>query len=219
MFAVNVKSTVQHFSKTGNIMTTERTFNIAGHSILNGVFKYRHNNDTSIKPRYSVLERNGHTDIVLYMLPQAMTKDVAIEWVKAHEAALAAAQPTEVAVAAAEVAGSEVIENVVAIADEQAIEDAVQAEEAEQATTTAEMSSDILDAMFNAVFETPEEASSELQVEAVQHIDEQMGVDSYAAPKMRLEEALAQVPKREGNRFLSKAAREERAKAMIAEAA
>jgi hypothetical protein len=214
MFAVNVN--FKHFSKTGNIMTTERTFNIAGHSVRLGEFKYRFTNGTNVKARTKVLERDMHTDIVLYMLPTKMEKPAAIEWVKAHEAALAAAQPTEVAVAAAEVAGSEVIENVVAVADEQAVEAAVQAEE--QEPTTAEMSSDILDAMFNTVFETPEEASSELQVEAVQHIDEQMGVDSYEAPKMTLDEALQQVPKREGNRFLSKAAREERARAMIAAA-
>ena len=74
----------------------ENTFNIAGHSILNGVFKFRHATGTSIKPRAAVLARNGHEDIVLYLLPQKMTKDAANEWVKAHEAALAAAQQEEI---------------------------------------------------------------------------------------------------------------------------
>jgi hypothetical protein len=200
-------------------MTTERTFNIAGHSVRQGEFKYRFANGTDVKARTKVLERDMHTDIALYLMPAKMEKAAAIEWVKAHEAALAAAQPTEVATAVAEVTGSEVIENVVAVADEQAAvqAEAAQAEE-DTAPTTAEMSSTVLDAMFNTVFETPEAEVGELQVEAVQHIDEQMGADSYAAPKMTLEEALQQVPKREGNRFLSKAAREERAMALIAAA-
>jgi hypothetical protein len=73
----------------------EKTFNIAGHSILDGVFKFRFANSPSTKPRTTVLERNGHTDIALYLLPTAMEKTPAIEWVKAHEAALAAAQQEE----------------------------------------------------------------------------------------------------------------------------
>lgn len=49
----------------------EKTFTVAGTSNLNGVYKLRVANSTS---RVKVLLANGHTDVRLIELPNAMTK-------------------------------------------------------------------------------------------------------------------------------------------------
>lgn len=51
--------------------TAEKTFTVAGVSNLNGVYKLRVANSTG---RGKVLQANGHTDIRLIELPNAMTK-------------------------------------------------------------------------------------------------------------------------------------------------
>lgn len=51
--------------------TAEKTFTVAGVSNLNGVYKLRVANSTG---RVKVLHANGHTDIRLIELPNAMTK-------------------------------------------------------------------------------------------------------------------------------------------------
>jgi hypothetical protein len=68
----------------------EKLFTVAGTSNLNGVVKFRFAND--LKSRIAVLERNGHTDILLQALPEPMTKERAIAFLEAD--APAAPQPT-----------------------------------------------------------------------------------------------------------------------------
>lgn len=61
----------------------EKTFTVAGTSNLNGVIAYRFAND--LKGRIKVLERNGHTDVNLMLLPNEMTKEQAIDWLNQQE--------------------------------------------------------------------------------------------------------------------------------------
>jgi hypothetical protein len=56
-----------------------KLFTIAGTSVLNGVRTYRFANG-SVKVRVGVLRRNDHSEIELFELPEAMDKDVAIQW-------------------------------------------------------------------------------------------------------------------------------------------
>jgi hypothetical protein len=58
-----------------------KTFTVAGTSNLNGTVKFRFAND--LKSRIAVLTRNGHTDINLRELPEAMTKEAAIQYLEA----------------------------------------------------------------------------------------------------------------------------------------
>ena len=66
--------------KSECVHMTNKTFTVGGRSILNGVAKVRFANG-SAKARSKVLERSGHTDIQLFDLPQAMTKDEIREYV------------------------------------------------------------------------------------------------------------------------------------------
>jgi hypothetical protein len=75
--------------------TMEKLFTVAGTSNLNGVVKFRFAND--LKSRIKVLERNGHTDIDLRELPLPMTKERAIAFLEAGDAAAPAAAPLTVA--------------------------------------------------------------------------------------------------------------------------
>jgi hypothetical protein len=52
-------------------MATDKLYTVAGTSTLNGETKTRFANDTM---RIKVLAKNGHTDIQLAELPEAMTK-------------------------------------------------------------------------------------------------------------------------------------------------
>jgi hypothetical protein len=60
----------------------EKTFTYAGVSTLNGVVAYRFANGAD---RAKVLEKNGHTDIKLFELDTAMTKEAAILWLNAKD--------------------------------------------------------------------------------------------------------------------------------------
>jgi hypothetical protein len=60
----------------------EKLFTFAGVSNLNGVVAYRFANDAG---RTKVLEKNGHTDVKLIALPEAMTKEDAIKHLNAQE--------------------------------------------------------------------------------------------------------------------------------------
>lgn len=62
-------------------MATEKTFTIAGVSTQHGKTKQRFANG-SLANRVKVLERNEHTDIKLYELPNPMTKDEARAWLE-----------------------------------------------------------------------------------------------------------------------------------------
>ena len=62
----------------------EKLFTVAGTSNLNGVVKFRFAND--LKSRVKVLQRNGHTDINLMELPEAMSKERAIAFLEAQDA-------------------------------------------------------------------------------------------------------------------------------------
>lgn len=62
----------------------EKLFTVAGTSNLNGAVKFRFAND--LKSRVKILERNGHTDIMLFELPRAMTKAEAIAHIEAMDA-------------------------------------------------------------------------------------------------------------------------------------
>ena len=58
----------------------EKTFTVAGTSNLNGVVKFRFAND--LAGRVKVLLKNGHTDVNLVELPEAMTKERAIQFLE-----------------------------------------------------------------------------------------------------------------------------------------
>ena len=62
----------------------QKMFTVAGTSNLNGTVKFRFAND--LKSRVKVLERNGHTEINLIELPEAMTKESAIAYLESLEA-------------------------------------------------------------------------------------------------------------------------------------
>ena len=62
-------------------MATEKTFTIAGVSTQHGKTKHRFANG-SLANRQKVLERNEHTDIKLFELPNPMTKDEARAWLE-----------------------------------------------------------------------------------------------------------------------------------------
>jgi len=57
-----------------------KTFTRAGISTLNGTVTYRFANDVN---RESVLANNGHTDIQMFDLGEAMTKDLAVQFLNA----------------------------------------------------------------------------------------------------------------------------------------
>jgi hypothetical protein len=62
-------------------MATDKTFTIAGVSTQHGKTKQRFANGSLVN-RVKVLERNEHTDIKLYDLPNPMTKDEARAWLE-----------------------------------------------------------------------------------------------------------------------------------------
>lgn len=90
-----------------------KTFTVAGTSNLNGVVKFRFAND--LKSRIKVLERNGHTDVQLVELPNAMTKEQAIAWLESQSDAAPAADADadgEVSEEAAEEAAEETADSI-----------------------------------------------------------------------------------------------------------
>jgi DNA polymerase III gamma/tau subunit len=78
-----------------NKMENEKLFTVAGVSTLEGVVKARFASDLT---RVKVLEKNGHTDVRLVALPNPMTKEAAMAFLRAStdyqdEAAQAALVP------------------------------------------------------------------------------------------------------------------------------
>lgn len=69
-------------AKIISVNTVEKTFTVAGVSDLNGVYKLRVANSTD---RVKVLMRNGHEDIRLIELPNAMTKAQAVSYLMSLE--------------------------------------------------------------------------------------------------------------------------------------
>jgi len=63
-------------------MATSKTFTVVGVSTLNGKTKVRFANDFA--GRIKNLVKNGHTNVELFELPSAMTKDAALAHVKAN---------------------------------------------------------------------------------------------------------------------------------------
>lgn len=61
---------------------SEKLYTVAGFSTLNGVRKFRVANE--LAGRVRVLERNGHEEIHLVELPEAMSKAAAQAWLESH---------------------------------------------------------------------------------------------------------------------------------------
>ena len=63
-------------------MATSKLFTVVGVSTLNGKTKVRFAND--LPSRIKNLVKNGHTNVDLFELPSAMTKEAALAYVKAN---------------------------------------------------------------------------------------------------------------------------------------
>lgn len=182
---------------------SDKTFNVAGWSTLDGEIKPRFANDLF---RIKVLERNGHKDVQLFQLPNAMTKEAAVAWIleqHPHMAAQlnkpakstppAAPKATVVAPTATEpsLTGHELLNSTLLSPDTQTEEP--EAPVAEQPVPAEQ----VPDAK-------PEVSPSEQPSDSANVEDE------------TLAEYFARIPLREGGRFLSKVARRERAIALRA---
>lgn len=62
---------------------TDKLFKVVGTSNLNGTYKVRWAND--LVTRFKMLHKGGHTEIELFELPEAMTKQQACEWLVDQE--------------------------------------------------------------------------------------------------------------------------------------
>ena len=63
-------------------MATSKLFTVVGVSTLNGKTKVRFANDFA--GRIKNLVKGGHTNVELFELPEAMTKEAALSYVKAN---------------------------------------------------------------------------------------------------------------------------------------
>lgn len=63
-------------------MATTKTFSVIGVSTLNGKTKVRFANDFA--SRIKNLVKNGHTNVELFELPEAMTKEAGLAYAKAN---------------------------------------------------------------------------------------------------------------------------------------
>jgi hypothetical protein len=72
---------MQHRRCEHGALKMEKLFMVAGVSTLNGVVTARFANDMS---RAKVLEKNGHTEVRLVVLPEAMDKDHAMIYLLSH---------------------------------------------------------------------------------------------------------------------------------------
>lgn len=88
---------------------TSRTFNIAGFSTLSGQRKVRFANGT-IEARKKILERNGHEDIDLRELPNAMSKAEAMTFLGVEDTDVRAPKGVQAAAAKATKMVTKVIE-------------------------------------------------------------------------------------------------------------
>ena len=66
---------------------TDKTFTVAGTSVKGGETKYRFANGTAAA-RTKVLEKDGHTMVLLFNLPSAMTAEAAKAWLQAQGTAV-----------------------------------------------------------------------------------------------------------------------------------
>lgn len=64
-------------------MATSKTFKVIGVSTLNGKTKVRFANDMA--SRVKNLVKNGHTDVELFEMPEAMTKEAGIAYARANK--------------------------------------------------------------------------------------------------------------------------------------
>jgi hypothetical protein len=64
-------------------MATSKTFKVIGISTLNGKTKVRFAND--LATRIKNLVKNGHTNVDLFELPEAMTKEAGIAYARAND--------------------------------------------------------------------------------------------------------------------------------------
>jgi len=62
---------------------TDKLFTVVGTSNLNGTTKVRWAND--LVTRFKMLHKGGHTDIELFEIAEAMTKEQACEWLSTNE--------------------------------------------------------------------------------------------------------------------------------------
>jgi hypothetical protein len=83
-------------------MATSKTFKVIGRSTLNGKVKVRFANDMT---RVKVLIKNGHTDVELRELPEAMTKEAGLAYVQANNLFTIPADTEITAEAVAAIAG------------------------------------------------------------------------------------------------------------------
>ena len=63
-------------------MATSKLFTVVGVSTLNGKTKVRFAND--LPSRIKNLVKNGHTNVELFELPEAMTKEAGLAYAKAN---------------------------------------------------------------------------------------------------------------------------------------
>ena len=75
-------------------MATDKLFTVVGTSKLDGETKVRFANDTM---RTKVLQKHGHTDIVLVELPEALTKLDAVKAIQGDELFSSAASQSAIA--------------------------------------------------------------------------------------------------------------------------
>jgi hypothetical protein len=80
--------------RKANIMATDKLFTVVGTSSLDGVTKVRFANDTM---RTKVLQKHGHTDILLVELPEAMSKLDAVKAIQTDELFASAASQAAIA--------------------------------------------------------------------------------------------------------------------------
>jgi hypothetical protein len=71
-----------HTEKEKSKMATTKTFKVIGVSTLNGKTKVRFANDFA--GRIKNLVKNGHTNVELFELPEAMTKEAGLAYAKAN---------------------------------------------------------------------------------------------------------------------------------------
>jgi hypothetical protein len=71
-----------HREKVNFKMATSKTFKVIGVSTLAGKTKVRFAND--LATRIKNLVKNGHTNIELFELPEAMTKDAGLAYARAN---------------------------------------------------------------------------------------------------------------------------------------
>lgn len=71
-----------HTEKEKSKMATTKTFKVIGVSTLAGKTKVRFANDFA--SRIKNLVKNGHTNVELFELPEAMTKEAGLAYAKAN---------------------------------------------------------------------------------------------------------------------------------------